>query len=170
MIELIRGDITKVAAEAIVNAANSSLLGGGGVDGAIHRAGGPTILEACRKIIARQGGCKTGQAVITPAGKLPAEYVIHTVGPVWNAGKNNEAEKLAECYWNSLMLAVEHGCSSIAFPNISTGIYGFPKALAAKIAVETVREFLETTKVIEKVIFVCFDEESEWVMKRELVK
>ncbi|MBK8747103.1 MAG: O-acetyl-ADP-ribose deacetylase [Saprospiraceae bacterium] len=170
MIELIRGDITKVAAEAIVNAANSSLLGGGGVDGAIHRAGGPTILEACRKIIARQGGCKTGQAVITPAGKLPAEYVIHTVGPVWNGGKNNEAEKLAECYWNSLMLAVEHDCSSIAFPNISTGIYGFPKALAAKIAVETVREFLETTKVIEKVIFVCFDEESEWVMKRELVK
>ena len=112
----------------------------------------------------------SSRRIILPAGKLPAEYVIHTVGPVWNGGKNNEAEKLAECYWNSLMLAVEHGCSSIAFPNISTGIYGFPKALAAKIAVETVREFLETTKVIEKVIFVCFDEESERVMKRELVK
>ena len=165
-LKIVRNDITKMNVDAIVNAANTSLLGGGGVDGCIHRAAGPDLLEECRML----HGCQTGNAKITNGYRLPCKYVIHTVGPVWNGGKNNEAEKLAECYWNSLMLAVEHDCSSIAFPNISTGIYGFPKALAAKIAVETVREFLETTKVIEKVIFVCFDEESERVMKRELVK
>ncbi len=160
VIEIICGDITKVSADAIVNAANTSLLGGGGVDGAIHRAGGPAILEDCRRIIARQGGCKTGEAVITVAGKLPAKYVIHTVGPVWNGGNNREAEKLAACYTNSLQLAVENSISSIAFPNISTGIYHFPKTQAAEIAVKTVNDFLLQTTVITNVIFVCFDEEN----------
>src|SRR6476620_581211 len=126
-IELIKGDITKVHADAIVNAANGSLLGGGGVDGAIHRAGGPEILEACRKIVARQGGCKTGEAVITTAGKLPAKFVIHTVGPVWNGGDKGELQNLSDCYNNSLKLALEYNCKTIAFPNISTGIYRFPK-------------------------------------------
>ena len=126
-IEVIKGDITQVKADAVVNAANSSLMGGGGVDGAIHRIGGPVILEECKKIVARQGGCKTGEAVITTAGNLPAKYVIHTVGPVWNGGNNGEREKLANCYVNSLRLAVEHNCKTIAFPNISTGVYRFPK-------------------------------------------
>jgi len=123
-IEIIQGDITKIKADAIVNAANSSLLGGGGVDGAIHYAGGSAILEDCIKIRAKQGGCKTGEAVITGTGKLPAKYVIHTVGPVWNGGRNGEPEKLANCYLNSLRLAVENNCTTVAFPNISTGIYG----------------------------------------------
>src|SRR5688572_28414643 len=127
VIKVVQGDITKMEVDAIVNAANSSLMGGGGVDGAIHRAGGPEILEACRKIIAKQGTCKTGDAVITTGGKLPARYVIHTEGPVWNGGKNDEAAKLANCYRNSLMLAVSNKVKSIAFPNISTGIYHFPK-------------------------------------------
>src|SRR6478672_7821214 len=122
-IELIKGDITKVHVDAIVNAANSSLMGGGGVDGAIHRAGGPAILEECRKIVARQGGCRTGEAVITTAGNLPARFVIHTVGPVWNGGLHGEKERLSDCYKNSLQLAVENQCKTIAFPNISTGIY-----------------------------------------------
>ena len=160
VIEIVRGDITKLAVDAIVNAANSSLLGGGGVDGAIHRAGGPSILEDCRRIIARQGGCKTGEAVITVAGKLPAKYVIHTVGPVWNGGNNKEAEKLAACYTNALQLAMENNISSIAFPNISTGIYHFPKPQAAEIAVKTVNDFLQQTTVITKVVFVCFYEEN----------
>lgn len=159
-IELIKGDITKQATDAIVNAANTSLLGGGGVDGAIHRAGGPAILEECRKIVARQGGCKTGDAVITTAGKMPSKYVIHTVGPVWNSGKNREEEKLLNCYKNSLRLAVDNNCKTIAFPNISTGVYRFPKELAAKIAVSTVKGFLSGTDKIEKVIFVCFDDEN----------
>ena len=119
-ISIIKGDITKMSVDAIVNAANTSLMGGGGVDGAIHRAGGSAILEECRKIVNRQGGCKTGEAVITTAGNLPAEYVIHTVGPVWNGGKNNEAGKLAECYRNSLRIALENNCRTIAFPGIST--------------------------------------------------
>lgn len=159
MIKLIKGDITKIKAGAIVNAANTSLLGGGGVDGAIHRAGGPAILEECRKIVARQGGCKTGEAVITTAGLLPAKFVIHTVGPVWNGGHKNEAALLANAYRNSLALAVEHGLSSIAFPNISTGIYHFPKALAATIAVDTVKKYITGT-CIQEVMFVCFDEEN----------
>jgi len=164
MIRVIKGDITKVSADAIVNAANSSLLGGGGVDGAIHRAGGPEILEACRKIIDRQGGCKTGEAVITTAGRLPAEFVIHTVGPVWNGGSENEKELLMNCYLNSLKLAVKNNCQSIAFPNISTGIYGYPKEAAAVVAVKTVREFLMHNSALE-VIFVSFDEESEQILK-----
>jgi len=159
-IKLIRGDITKQTVDAIVNAANTSLMGGGGVDGAIHRAGGPSILDDCRKIVAKQGGCKTGEAVITTAGKLPAKYVIHTVGPVWNGGHKGEPEKLANCYRNSLRLAVENGCKTIAFPNISTGVYGFPKQLAAEITVKTMQEFMETNSAIELVLLVCFDAEN----------
>ena len=167
MIKVIKGDITKVTADAIVNAANSSLLGGGGVDGAIHRAGGPEILEACKQIVARQGSCATGEAVVTTAGDLPARLVIHTVGPVWQGGSRNEAVLLGNCYKNSLELALENGCRSIAFPNISTGVYGYPKAEAAKIAIDVVSEFLFKRKGME-VIFVCFDEENEQLMAKQL--
>ena len=160
MIEIIHGDITKVQVDAIVNAANTSLLGGGGVDGAIHRAGGSVILEDCQKIRSKQGGCKTGEAVITRAGKLPAKFVIHTVGPVWNDGTNNEEMLLSLAYTNSLKLAVENKVESIAFPNISTGIYGFPKQIAAKIAIDTVADFLAKNSSIQKVVFVCFDSEN----------
>jgi O-acetyl-ADP-ribose deacetylase (regulator of RNase III) len=159
-IELVKGDITKMETDAIVNAANSSLMGGGGVDGAIHRAGGPAILEECRKIIAKQGSCKTGEAVITTGGNLPSKYVIHTVGPVWNGGKKEEENKLSDCYKNSLALAVENNIRTIAFPNISTGIYGYPKDKAAQIAVRTVNEFLKTNALPDRVYFVCFDEEN----------
>ena len=166
-IEVIKGDITKIKADAIVNAANSPLMGGGGVDGAIHRAGGPAIVEECRKIVARQGGCKTGEAVITTAGHLPAKHVIHTVGPVWNGGNNNEREKLANCYLNSLQLAVQYNCKTIAFPNISTGVYHFPKEEAAKISVESIQQFLFQNNSLEKVIIVCFDDENlEYVLNR----
>ena len=164
-IELIKGDITKIKVDAIVNAANSSLMGGGGVDGAIHRAGGPSILEECRKIIAKQSCCQTGEAVITSGGNLPAKFVIHTVGPVWTGGKKNEAELLASCYKNSLKLAVENKIFSVAFPNISTGIYGYPKKEAAEIAVNTVNEFLTQNDLIDKVYFVCFDEENYQLYK-----
>ncbi|GAB3352208.1 O-acetyl-ADP-ribose deacetylase [Arachidicoccus ginsenosidivorans] len=160
MIEVIKGDITTIAADAIVNAANTSLLGGGGVDGAIHRAGGKAILEDCIKIKNKQGGCKVGEAVITTAGNLPAKYVIHTVGPKWNGGQSNEASLLAACYRNSLFLALKNDAKSIAFPNISTGIYGYPKEAAATIAVDTVREFLGRQDQIDKVLFVCFDKEN----------
>ncbi len=166
--EVIKGDITKVHADAIVNAANSSLLGGGGVDGAIHRAGGPAILEACRQIRAKHGECKTGNAVITTAGNLPAKFVIHTVGPVWNGGVKNEEEKLANCYTHSLQLALENNCASIAFPNISTGVYGYPKHKAAVVAVRTVINFLKKYQQPAKVIFVCFDEESYSLIKAQL--
>jgi O-acetyl-ADP-ribose deacetylase (regulator of RNase III) len=159
-ISIVKGDITKIAADAIVNAANTSLLGGGGVDGAIHRAGGPAILDDCRKIVARQGGCKTGEAVITGAGKLPAKFVIHTVGPVWNGGGNNEPEKLRDCYLNSLKLAIENSCDTISFPGISTGIYRFPKAKAAQIAIETIAAFLTRHEKPANVILVCFDDEN----------
>lgn len=160
-IELIQGDITKIEVDAVVNAANSSLLGGGGVDGAIHRAGGPAILEACRTIRARQGGCDTGQAVITTAGNLPAKYVIHTVGPVWTGDKETEHRRLlADCYKNSFKIATENEVKTIAFPNISTGIYGFPKALAAEVAIGVVKDFLLESETITNVIFVCFDEEN----------
>ncbi len=163
---LLQGDITRLEVDAIVNAANSSLMGGGGVDGAIHRAGGPSILEDCRKIIARQGSCKTGEAVITTAGNLPAKFVIHTVGPVWNNGNSNEAGKLANCYQNSLALVIENKITSIAFPNISTGIYGYPKKEAATIAVQTVAEFLLNTSHFIKVYFVCFDEENYFIYQK----
>ncbi len=168
MIKLIQGDITRVEADAIVNAANSTLLGGGGVDGAIHRAGGRAILEECIKINESSGGCPTGEAVITTAGRLPAKYVIHTVGPVWRGGMQDEEQLLGNAYHNSLKLAVENGVKSIAFPNISTGVYGFPKERAAKIAVERVRSFLKTEKSISEVIFVCFDNENYTIYGRLL--
>ena len=159
-IKLLQGDITKIEADAIVNAANTSLFGGGGVDGAIHRTGGPAILEECQKIRARQGCCKIGEAVITTGGRLPAKYVIHTVGPVWNDGRHGEEELLASAYRNSLQLAVEHKIETIAFPNISTGIYHFPKDKAANIAVSTVSKFLDQHDELKQVIFVCFDREN----------
>ena len=155
-IEIIRGDITLLGVDAIVNAANSSLLGGGGVDGAIHRAAGPELLKACELL----NGCNTGLAKITPGFMLPAKYVIHTVGPVWHGGKYREKELLSSCYQQSLRLAIENKVSTIAFPNISTGVYGFPKHEAAEIAVETVRDFLTNHPEIEKVIFCCFDQEN----------
>ncbi len=158
-IKLIQGDITKLTVDAIVNAANSSLLGGGGVDGAIHRAGGPAILEECKQIRARQGGCKTGEAVITTGGNLPAGHVIHTVGPVWNGGKRGEAELLENCYFNSLELARQHQLTSIAFPNISTGIYRYPKKEAAQIAVDTVKTYGHKHPEMA-ITFCCFDEEN----------
>jgi O-acetyl-ADP-ribose deacetylase (regulator of RNase III) len=167
-LKAIKGDITKVSVDAIVNAANTSLMGGGGVDGAIHRAGGPRILEECRKIVEMQGGCKTGEAVITTGGNLPAKYVIHTVGPVWNGGRNAEREKLAACYVNSLRVAVENKCSSIAFPNISTGVYRFPKPEAAKISVEVIKGFLENTSAIDQVLIVCFDDENLALVNHEM--
>jgi O-acetyl-ADP-ribose deacetylase (regulator of RNase III) len=166
-IEMIQGDITKMEVDAIVNAANSSLLGGGGVDGAIHSAGGPAILDGCIKIREKQGGCKTGEAVITGAGNLPAKYVIHTVGPIWNGEQKGESEKLANCYSNSLQLAVENNCKTVAFPNISTGVYGYPKEQAAKIAYQTVAGFLAGDEQIEKVIFVCFDEDNYRLLSAE---
>ena len=159
-IAVVRDDITKQNVDAIVNAANSSLMGGGGVDGAIHRAGGPAIVDECRKIIAAQGSCKTGDAVITTAGNLPAHFVIHTVGPVWNGGNKDEPRLLESCYRKSLELAVENEVKTIAFPNISTGIYGFPKKQAADIAVYAVQSFLLTYQSLEKVVFVCFDDEN----------
>ncbi len=160
-IKLLQGDITKMEVDAIVNAANSSLLGGGGVDGAIHRAGGYGILEECRIIRAKQGGCPTGEAVITTAGHLPAKFVIHTVGPVWDESKEEELKTLlANCYSNSLEIAVERGFRTVAFPNISTGIYRFPKELAAEIAIHTVDAFLKRNQKPESVTFVCFDVEN----------
>lgn len=171
IIELIRGDITKVEAEAIVNAANTSLLGGGGVDGAIHRAGGKAILDECIQIRNQQGGCPVGEAVVTTAGNLPSRYVIHTVGPVWNGGVNHEEDKLRNCYRNALTQAEGKGVASLAFPNISTGIYRYPKDLACAIAVEEVTNYLlkyETS--IKKVIFVCFDDENLEIYKKEFKK
>jgi O-acetyl-ADP-ribose deacetylase (regulator of RNase III) len=160
MIELIQGDITKIRVDAIVNAANTSLLGGGGVDGAIHRVGGKAILEECQKIRNKQGGCKVGEAVITTAGKLPAKFVIHTVGPVWNNGNGNEGLFLSLAYSNCLKLALENEINSISFPNISTGIYRFPKEKAALIAFQTVSNFLMETDKFIQVIFVCNDKEN----------
>ncbi len=167
ILEVIKADITTINADAIVNAANSSLLGGGGVDGAIHRKGGKAILEACMVIRNNQGGCKTGEAVITTAGNLPAKYVIHTVGQVWTGESEKKNILLANCYHNSLTLAVENGIKVIAFPNISTGIYHFPKDKAAEIAIASVNNFAEKEK-IEKVIFVCFDDENYQLYEEKL--
>lgn len=165
------GDITKVETDVIVNAANSSLLGGGGVDGAIHRAGGPLILDECRKIVNRQGSCPVGEAVITTGGKLPAKFVIHTVGPVWNYGKGREDEKLRSCYRNSLILADERKLESIAFSNISTGTYGFPKETAGELALDEVKKyFIQTLDTsIKEVIFVCMDSEN-FVIYNEILE
>ena len=155
-IEVQKGDITKLNVDAIVNAANTSLLGGGGVDGAIHHAAGPELREFNKKL----GGCLTGEAKISPGFNLSAKFIIHTVGPVWNGGKNNEDKLLANCYKNSLKLAIENKVKTIAFPAISTGVYRFPLEHAAKIAVTEVEKFLTQNKGLEKVIFVCFNEEN----------
>jgi O-acetyl-ADP-ribose deacetylase (regulator of RNase III) len=160
IIQLIQGDITEQKVDAIVNAANRSLMGGGGVDGAIHRKGGPAILDECIRITNKHGGCDPGEAVYTTAGKLPVKYVIHTVGPIWDGGASGEDKLLRNCYLNSLKIAEELGVKSIAFPNISTGVYRFPKQRAAEIAVNAVKEYSSSKTGIERIIFVCFDEEN----------
>ncbi|WP_034256537.1 O-acetyl-ADP-ribose deacetylase [Adhaeribacter aquaticus] len=167
-IVLYRGDTTQLQVDAIVNAANSSLLGGGGVDGAIHRAGGSEILEACRHIRNTRGECPTGKAVITTAGKLPAKLVNHTVGPVWQGGHSHEPELLANCYKNSLQLAIQHQCKSVAFPNISTGIYGYPKEKAATVAIKTVSDFLSLHPELNFVLYVIFDKDNFALYKKLL--
>ncbi len=169
-IRLIMGDITKLEVDALVNAANSSLMGGGGVDGAIHRAAGPSLDAECRAIIEKEGSCPTGHAVITLAGKMAAKYVIHTVGPVWHGGSRNEEVLLGRAYSNSLSLAVKSGCASIAFPNISTGVYGFPKLRAAEIAFAAVNDFLGNLppETEMDVVFCCFDEENFQIYKNLL--
>lgn len=164
-IKLIQGDITKLDIDAIVNAANPTLLGGGGVDGAIHRAAGPELLAECRAL----NGCSTGNAKITKGYNLPAEFVIHTVGPVWRGGKSGEPEKLASCYRHSLEIAVENGVKSIAFPNISTGVYGYSKHEAAEIAFAEVTRFLSVHPEIDTVIFCVFDEENYVIYKNLLL-
>ncbi len=161
-VEIVEGDITKQKVDAIVNAANKSLRGGGGVDGAIHRAAGPELLEECRKI----GGCPTGEARVTKGYKLPAQWVIHTVGPIWRGGTQNEDQLLANCYRNSLKAAVEIGAKTVAFPSISTGAYGFPLERATKIALTETKKFLEKDNSIEKVVFVCFGKEAFETYKR----
>ncbi len=163
-IKLYQGDITTISLDAIVNAANSSLLGGGGVDGAIHRAAGPKLLEECRTL----NGCKTGEAKITKGYNLEAKFVIHTVGPIWHGGNYDEENLLANCYKNSLQLAVEHGIKTIAFPSISTGIYHFPIEKASAIAVREVLSFLKNESTIDEVLFVCFSKSDLEVYKRSL--
>lgn len=160
-IELYRGDITSLKVDAIVNAANSTLLGGGGVDGAIHRGAGPELKEYCETL----NGCNTGEAKISPGFKLPAKYIIHTVGPVWKGGEYNEDFLLASCYSNSFKLAAENKIKSIAFPSISTGVYSFPTERAAKIAVQETANFLKENVNIRRVIFVCFDERTHTIYK-----
>ncbi|MBN1436684.1 MAG: O-acetyl-ADP-ribose deacetylase [Sedimentisphaerales bacterium] len=168
-INLVQGDITQQDTDAIVNAANCSLMGGGGVDGAIHRAGGPEILAECRRIVAKQGRCPTGQAVITSAGNLKAKWVIHTVGPIWRGGNQQEDQLLENAYRNSLQIAQTHSIKSVSFPSISTGAYRFPVERAAAIALATVQQFL-TDSTIEEVRFVLFDKATLDVYREELAK
>ena len=165
-IAVYQGNITKMGVDAIVNAANTSLLGGGGVDGAIHAAAGPGLLEECREL----NGCPVGQAKITAGYDLPAPYVIHTVGPIWRGGDKGESRKLACCYYNSLKLAHDYRLATVAFPAISTGVYGYPKDQAAAIAVKTVAAYLEEDKSILKVYFVAFDKETEQLYQKELAR
>ncbi|KWR87934.1 O-acetyl-ADP-ribose deacetylase [Cupriavidus sp. IDO] len=167
-LQVVHGDITRMEVDAIVNAANSGLLGGGGVDGAIHGAGGPAIMEACRAIRDAQGGCPTGEAVITTGGRLAAPYVIHAVGPVWHGGGKDEDALLASAYRNSIRLAAEKHLRTVAFPNISTGIYGFPRERAVDIAIGAVREALAKAPGIEQVTFVCFDDENYRLYRERL--
>lgn len=167
-IELLQGDITKLEVDAIVNAANSSLTGGGGVDGVIHQAAGSGLLEECLKIKERQGGCPPGEAVITSGANLKAKFVIHAVGPIWNGGHEDENQILANAYRNSLVLAVSNSVKTIAFPNISTGIYKFPKKPAAEIALKEVRDFLSKDDTVETVFFCCFDDENFRIYHRLL--
>jgi O-acetyl-ADP-ribose deacetylase (regulator of RNase III) len=166
-IEIVQGDITKIEVDVIVNAANSTLLGGGGVDGAIHRAGGPAILEECKKIRATHGPCETGDAVITGSGNLPAKFVVHTVGPIWHGGAHDEDALLRSCYVKSLELAEKAGAHSIAFPNISTGVYGFPKDRAARLVKELFDELASTPSPIDRVTFVTFEHE-DYLLYRSL--
>lgn len=163
-IKIIQGDITKQDTEAIVNAANNTLLGGGGVDGAIHRAGGPQILEECKEITKQQGGCPTGEAVITTGGNLKAKYVIHTVGPIWRGGNSNESQLLANAYRNSLRLAYDNNITTISFPSISTGAYRYPIEMASKIALNTVKEFIDNIK-FKEIRFVLFSDRDFSVYK-----
>lgn len=167
-IEIIQGDITKIPVDAIVNAANTSLLGGSGVDGAIHRVGGKQILDECQNIRSRQGSCKVGEAVITNAGKLPAKYVIHTVGPRWSGGNNNEVELLTNCYINCFKVANNNSITTISFPNISTGIYKFPKEKAAEIALLTIRKSLINYSQIEKVNIVCYESDNFEIYRKTM--
>jgi O-acetyl-ADP-ribose deacetylase (regulator of RNase III) len=167
-VHVLHGDITTIAVDVIVNAANPSLLGGGGVDGAIHRVAGPALLAACKQVIQQQGECPTGHAVITLAG-APAKAVIHR-GPVWQGGDHHEAERLEEAYFNSLQLALANGYQSIAFPAISTGAYGYPRAAAAEIAVKTVLKFITRRTLPDQIYFVCFDEENARLYKRLLTR
>ena len=170
-IQAVQNDITTLKVDAIVNAANTSLLGGGGVDGAIHRAGGPAILEECKQIVNKQGRLPTGKAVITTGGKLPAKYVIHTVGPVWNGGNNGEPELLASAYRESLALAAAHNLVSVSFPSISTGVYGYPVEKAASVAISAIEEFLKNGKTsIKDIVFVLFDVHTYSAYARQLDK
>lgn len=168
IIKVIQGDITTMDLDVIVNAANSSLMGGGGVDGAIHRKGGSSILKQCKTYVEKHGKLPTGEVMLTEGGDLPAKYVIHTVGPIWNGGSCNEHQKLSNCYRNALQLASNKNLKTIAFPNISTGVYRFPKKHAAQITIDTIFQFLDSTNTLEKVYLVCYDSENFLLIKKEL--